>query len=98
MKRTLTNLKSLVVIITLGIILQSCGNQSPIIDGKTPFVVGSIERYDDTHSKYYAISEDSGIWSNNGEGNPMIILPSGLYQINDTITSDFKKKQSLELE
>lgn len=74
------------------VILQSCGDRTPIIDGEKPFVVGTIVKYNETHSKYFAIDEASGEWSSNYEGNPMIILPSKMYQIGDTIKSGFNNR------
>lgn len=71
------------------VILQSCGDRTPIIDGEKPFVVGKIVKYNDTHSKYFAVDDASGEWSSNFEGKPMIILPSRMYQIGDTIKSGF---------
>lgn len=78
-------MKKLLILIT-SIILLSCGDRTPIIGGKVPFVVSKIVKYNDTHSEYYALSKESGKWGDNAEGVPVIILPSGLYQINDTIT------------
>ena len=74
------------------VILQSCGDRTPIIDGEKPFVVGTIVKYNDTHSKYFAVDDASGEWSSNFEGNPMIILPSRMYQIGDTIKSGFNNR------
>lgn len=74
------------------VILQSCGDRTPIIDGEKPFVVGTIVKYNETHSKYFAIDDKSGEWSSNFEGNPMIILPSRMYQIGDTIKCGFNNR------
>lgn len=71
------------------VIIQSCGDRTPIIDGEKPFVVGTIVKYNDTHSKYFSVDRESGEWSSNFEGNPMIILPSRMYQIADTIKAGF---------
>lgn len=67
-------------------ILLSCGYRAPIIGGESPFIISEISKYNDTHSKYYAGSYKSGKSSSGMEGLPMMILPTGLYQINDTIT------------
>ena len=88
MKRIILNVQG-IYIIMLVCILQSCGDRTPIIDGKNPFIVGKIIKYSETHSKYFAINRESGEWSSNFEGNPMIILPSRMYQIGDTIKSGF---------
>jgi hypothetical protein len=74
------------------VILQSCGNRTPIIDGEKPFVVGTIVKYNETHSKYFAIDSKSGEWISNFEGKPMIILPSRMYQIGDTIKCEFNNR------
>lgn len=73
------------------VIFQSCGDGTPIIDGEKPFVVGRIVKYNETHSKYFAIDRKSGEWSSDFEGKPMIILPSRIYQIGDTIKSGFNR-------
>lgn len=73
------------------VVLQSCGNSNPIINGETPFVVGRIEQYNKTHSKYFAIDDKSGEFATVFEGNPLIILPSRMYNIGDTIKSGFKQ-------
>lgn len=73
--------------------LQACSSRTPIIDGETPFVVGKIIRYSDTHSEYFAIDSDSGKFRHSLQNLPSIVLPSGMYQINDTITSHFVEPQ-----
>ena len=73
------------------LVLTSCGYRTPIIDGKKPFVVEEIEKYDDTHSIYTSKDEGSGVWNDNTESNPRIALPSGMYNIGDTINV-FKNK------
>jgi len=67
------------------ILLHSCGERIPILDGEEPFVVESITTYNDTHCIYVAHDWNSGysFWA---MGEPQIILPTGLYQINDTIS------------
>ena len=70
------------------VIFQSCGNVVPIIDGEAPFVVESITKYNDTHSIYLAGNYKCGKYVAFGE-LPMIILPSRMYQIGDTIKSGF---------
>ena len=62
-------------------ILQSCGYDTPIIDGKYPFIVSSIEQWSETHSIYV---------NDNFQGDYAIVLPSRMYQIGDTIRSGFK--------
>ena len=70
------------------VIFQSCGNVVPIIDGEAPFVVESITKYNDTHSIYIAGNYECGKYVA-FDGLPMIILPSRMYQIGDTIKSGF---------
>jgi len=72
------------------IIIQSCGNRTPIIDGDNPFVVEAIIKYDETHSSYFAVDNAMDYFSS-FQGQQMIILPSRLYKIGDTIKSDFNK-------
>jgi hypothetical protein len=81
-----------IFLILMVVNVTSCGKQSPIIGGETPFVVESIKKYDDTHSEYYSVSIGSGNFVSGLEGKPMIILPTGMYQINDTIDVDFNKR------
>lgn len=78
--------KTAIILLAI-VILQSCGNRTPIIDGEKPFVVVKIVKYDETHSKYYAVDYNSGEWKGGFETKPAIILPSRMYQINDTIKS-----------
>lgn len=71
------------------VVLQSCGYRTPIIDGKVPFVVYKIVRYDETHSKYFAANLNSGALENAFSDYPIIILPSKIYNIGDTIKCSF---------
>jgi hypothetical protein len=80
-------MKKIVLLIILIYLLQSCGNRIPVIDGPDPFVVGSIERYSLTHSKYYSDNLNSGVNSFLSQSNPVLILPSRMFQIGDTIVA-----------
>jgi hypothetical protein len=80
-------MKKIVLLIILIYLLQSCGNRMPVIDGPDPFVVGSIERYSLTHSKYYSDNLNSGVNSFLSQSNPVLILPSRMFQIGDTIVA-----------
>ena len=80
-------MKKIVLLIILIYLLQSCGNKIPVIDGPDPFVVGSIERYSLTHSKYYSDNLNSGVNSFLSQSNPVLILPSRMFQIGDTIVA-----------
>jgi hypothetical protein len=90
------NKKISVLIIVLSILFsisfQSCGSRTPIIDGSKPFVVRSIEKISETHCMYVAINAGSGHFGNPLETNAAIVLPIGMYQVNDTISvSGFNK-------
>jgi hypothetical protein len=80
-------MKKILLLIILIYLLQSCGNRMPVIDGPDPFVVGSIERYSLTHSKYYSDNLNSGVNSFSSQSNPVLILPSRMFQIGDTIVA-----------
>jgi hypothetical protein len=80
-------MKKIVLLIILIYLLQSCGNRMPVIDGPDPFVVGSIERYSLTHSKYYSDNLNSGVNSFLSQSSPVLILPSRMFQIGDTIVA-----------
>ena len=81
-------MKKIVLLIILIYLLQSCGNRMPVIDGPDPFVVGSIERYSLTHSKYYSDNLNSGLCSSFfSQSSPVLILPSRMFQIGDTIVA-----------
>jgi hypothetical protein len=80
-------MKKILLLIILIYLLQSCGNRIPVIDGPDPFVVGSIERYSLTHSKYYSDNLNSGVNSFLSQSNPVLILPSRMFQIGDTIVA-----------
>lgn len=85
----LSGLRNLFYVLLVVVILQSCGNRAPIINGEKPFIVEKIEKYNETHSKYYAADNESGIFYSKAQGRPLIVLPSGMYQIGDTIKSGF---------
>lgn len=85
MKNLIKKLSYILYFVLTVVLFSSCGNRTPIIDGETPFIVEKIIKYNTTHSKYIARDMKSGEWSNNFQGNPAIILKTGLYQINDTI-------------
>jgi hypothetical protein len=74
-------MKKILLLIILIYLLQSCGNRIPVIDGPDPFGVGSIERYSLTHSKYYSDNLNSGVNSFLSQSNPVLILPSRMFQI-----------------
>ncbi len=80
------------LVLGLGLlVLNSCGYRTPIIDGNKPFIVAEIKKYSNTHSVYTAQDDESGVWTNNFEHSPRIALPSGMYNIGDTIQI-FKNK------
>lgn len=67
--------------------LSSCGNEQPVLNGKTPFVVTKINEYNETHASYYGKwNTDMGTRNNLfGSWTPRIVLPKGYYNIGDTI-------------
>ena len=72
-------------------IFCSCGNEQPVLNGTTPFVVTEIRTYNETHASYYG-EWNSAAGTKNlffGSWYPRIVLPKGYYNIGDTIT--FKK-------
>lgn len=75
---------NLIVVITLIFILSSCGNRTPIIGSEYPFIVYKITSYNSTHSIYTSNNWESGAYYPGAE-LPEIILPSGAYNIGDTI-------------
>ena len=83
-------MKKLILVCGL-LTIAACGHRTPMLDSDKPFVVAEIEKYDETHSIYTAQDEGSGVWDGNLESNPRIALPSGMYNIGDTITV-FKNK------
>jgi len=91
-------MKKVFVFLTFALIMFSCV-ETGVIDGPKPFVVTKIEQCDngsvfsnksDQMSKYYSNSEN-GYEGFSFEKKARIILPSGMYNIGDTITmKDFK--------
>lgn len=80
-------------ILLLIFITQSCGNKNPIIGGEVPFVVYEIAKHNKTHSKYYSENNGSGNSTNSFHGRPMIVLPTKMYNVGDTIKPfEFNKK------
>ena len=67
--------------------LFSCGNEQPVLNGKTPFVVTEIKEFNETHASYYGkCNTDMGTRNNFfGSWYPRIVLPKGYYNIGDTI-------------
>lgn len=69
----------------LSIFMVSCGYETPVIDGSSPYIIKSQSVYSNTHSRYYSDissgAEDNlfGMWY------PCIIAPTGVYSVGDTI-------------
>ena len=78
-------MKNKIILIITVLVLTSCVYRTPMINGNKPFVVAGIEKYNDTHSIYTAQDGESGIFISNLESAPRIALPSGMYNIGDTI-------------
>lgn len=87
MKNILMKLIGFFAYVLLSTGLSSCGNEQPVLNGKTPFVVTEIKEYNKTHASYY------GKWNTNmgtrnnifGSWTARIVLPKGYYNIGDTI-------------
>jgi len=79
-------MKKLTILICI-IILTACGYETPKLnDIETPFVVDKIKQIDNTHSKYQANNVNAGGGYNLfGSWQCVIILPTGMYNIGDTI-------------
>jgi hypothetical protein len=83
------------MLIVLTILLTSCGNETPILNGEEPFVVDKVTSYNETHSSYYSLKFATGSSvSNNfiGSHRARIVLPNGLYTVGDTIIFNIKSK------
>ncbi len=74
-------------ILLTAVLLNSCGNEQPVLNGETPFVVHKVAEFDETHASYY------GAWNSNmgtrnnmfGSWRARIVLPKGYYTVGDTI-------------
>ena len=64
-------------------IFYSC-DSTPIIDGKSPFIVNQIDDIGNGMCEYYG-NHDVSYNANGFSGRPTIVLPSKLYNIGDTI-------------
>ena len=76
-----------VIILLVGCFLFSCGNEPPVFNDKNdPFIVGEISKKSTTHSIYYKNKmrhrNGSVIF---GSWYEAVILPTGMYNIGDTI-------------
>lgn len=80
-------MKKLIFLLSI-VLLTSCGYDSPKLnDSQDPFIVNSIEQSDTHINMSYYYTFDSGVinnsfWSIKG----CICLPTGYYNIGDTIT------------
>lgn len=83
--------KKLIYLFMIVLLIQSC-TSSPILEGETPFVVDMIIEYDDTHSIYHSKYTKGGTNYITTRTNAEIVLPTGYYQIGDTITICDPKK------
>lgn len=70
----------------LAVVLSSCGNESPVINDKNnPFIVGEITQKTSTHSIYRKNKVSKNGTSIFGSWYEAIILPTGMYNVGDTI-------------
>ena len=66
--------------------LYSCGNEPPVINDKNnPFIVGEISQKSNTHSIYYKNKISKKGTSVFGSWYEAIVLPTGMYNVGDTI-------------
>ena len=75
-------------LVLIALLATSCGNEQPILnDINSPFVIYEISKYNDTHSSYCNSMDGSGSTRNKpfGSGFARIVLPTGMYNIGDTI-------------
>lgn len=75
------------LILITGLFLMGCGGQNmPKLDGDIPFVVSRIRQFDETHSIYSPAQRKASISCACIGYNADICLPTGLYNIGDTIS------------
>jgi hypothetical protein len=86
-KLKINTLAAIVIYAMLATGLFSCGNEQPVLNGKTPFIVTEIKEYNYTHASYYGKwNTDMGTRNNFfGSWTPRIVLPKGYFNIGDTI-------------
>ncbi len=81
-----------IAVVSYCLLLNSCGNEIPIIDGKNHFIVTEIKEYSETQSIYYgkivySTNKEDGSRVLFGSWYPAIIMKKKLYNIGDTIKS-----------
>lgn len=85
-------MKKYLILILLSFSLGSCYYSSPKLnDNKNPFIVTKIEQSSSLFSNYYCMrqgTEEVGL----GSITTRIILPTGYFNIGDTITIEKKKR------
>jgi len=77
-------MKTILIFILLVFTLSSCGDYTPMLNSKNPFVVHSIVNIGHGFSEYYGNVDAS--YDNFLGGRPTIVLPTKMFNIGDTIT------------
>lgn len=79
-------IKTILLFLFIGSMV-SCGYETPKLnDTENPFIVEKINQVNLTHSKYYGNDNLAGGGYNFfGSWTPVIMLPTGMYNIGDTI-------------
>ena len=68
------------------VLFASCGNEPPVINDKNnPFIIGEISKKNETHSISYKHELTKNGTSFFGSWYEAIILPTGMYNVGDTI-------------
>ena len=82
--------KLILLLFLVSTLCISCGYETPVIDGKTPFIVTQSKMCNKSEmTRYYSFSSAGGVDNFFGSWKPCIIAPTGKYATGDTIT--FKK-------
>lgn len=87
------------LVISIVLLLTSCGNEPPVFnENGDPFIVGEISEKDSRYSKdgkfsiYYKNTYSGSGTSVFGSWYQAVVLPSGMYNIGDTIVMQNKKQ------
>lgn len=88
MKNLITKLSYALYTLLVAVGLSSCGNEQPVLnDSNKPFVVKSIEEFNETHASYYNGFNEKSSTKNNflGSWYGRVVLPKGMFNVGDTI-------------
>lgn len=86
-RKNLTSRTAICLYLVLAVVtFTSCGNEPPVFnDLENPFIVGEISQKSKTHSIYYKNKMSSLGTSFFGSWYQAVVLPSGMYNVGDTI-------------